>query len=449
MARTLFAQWLSLVWCVASANCQNSSLGVNVIVVGVDFLQFPKLMSDYDLETWYFDPQVIASPCNPGTFSDDYSGVCRPCNHCRDKEYVTETCSTTTNSICSNCTVCTEHQVEECACNIVTPTCYTGNRVCYTVLPLSIFINVTFTTSTPLDHNQLIEITDKMQTGYVQWLQDVVGAPNATFDALLPLGGNEYVVYFTLPELYQQNIIQVVRTGGPEYFLQGFTYIGLGRRRLLGTFPSFVVTEVGTSCIILTQCPIFFALKIGVIPCTNQCLPTPCPPGFTGDFGLCTPCPANTFKSTYGNATCTNCPPAYTSPVNATYCIAPMTTIPNTFPTTTTTVTTSATFQSTPTTVTTSTTFQSTSNVATTTTLHITNSTTPWIETTSQAMTTKNFTTTTVIYQTSIRAEYSIYLMTVISFISIFFGFCCGYFTPHSPAPVPLPVIPLKIEHHD
>ena len=445
------ALWLSLLWFVTRAR---ADLEVGMIIAGTDYISQGLIGDGYGLSIWYSDPQVDVRPCDPGTFSDDYSGVCRPCGGCTAQSFAVESCSTTTDTTCVNCTVCTDHQIEECACNVITPTCYTGDRVCYTVLPLSIFINITFTTTAPLTIAQTQDFANRMRTGYVRWLVEAVGAPNATFDAIVPLGNNDYVIYFTLPEVFEQTIIEDVRLGGPSFFLQGFSYVGLARRRLLAlSFPSFVLTGVGTSCLILTHCPRFFTLLVTGVPCTNQCVAAPCPPGYTGNFGLCVACPEDTYKPTSGNGTCISCPTGHSSGPNSTQCSGsarpsttprPTTTSVKTTPSptttmVTTTIVTTATLHTTATaTLTTPTTTHTTSTTPTpTTTSVITYTAAPITPTTTATTWPKVITIVETSYSTPMM------LVTAVGFMSMFCGFMCGYYAPHEP--LPLPIIPIRI----
>lgn len=252
----------------------------------------------------------------------------RGCTRCVGAEvYEKSPCVSTQDTACASCTVCRERQVQACDCGVINSACYTGDRVCYDLVPVAMNLTVVLRSQARLSASQQALVSIGMQTGYIEWLNFTFVVGGIQFNSMVPTPNQTYTVSYTLTDVYDRYTIERLIAGDAALFTLGVTYTfgggTLSRRRLLAAtqdpraYVADLVTAVGagSTCQATGSCPRFFNnTPQDANACDNVCVPLPCPPGYTGDFGLCTLCPNATYKAVAGNDTCTRCPDGFTSP---------------------------------------------------------------------------------------------------------------------------------------
>ena len=308
------------------------------------------------------------SPCAAGTFSEDRGGVCYPCSTCAEEEYARSTCLSTRNAVCAACTRCQRREVEICGCTPnVTAACPTGNRFCLPLVGINVVLGFQLRVAVLLTAEQAGFVRELLSTVYAPWLDarfppeeadnpssllrlDVDSSPNVS-------AATNLTIAFLVPAVYNQTTLRALRALDRDFFLEGalYTFPSTARRRLLGsadaapsqgqqrrllgsglrqllasnvtfTLPNITVGEtIAPTCNAAGNCSGFFENN-PLDSCDAKCYAKPCPVGFTGFYGVCEACPANTYKDAPGNASCTLCPPGGLAPnasVNATACLCP------------------------------------------------------------------------------------------------------------------------------
>ena len=288
------------------------------------------------------DTQLSVVLCGVNTYSDDHSGVCRVCNTCPTETYLSALCEPWHDTWCLPCTVCGPREIVQCECSVLSPDCYTGNRVCQHLIPTDVHLNVSLRSNTKLSTLQTQLVSIGLATGYIPWLESVTKESNITFDGLITTGTMTYNALFTIYDIYNTSTLQYISAQDAAFFQAGLVYtFGGFRRRLLG-YTGSLVTAVGanTQCVQTTTCPQFQALGGSGSCSDNVCVPLPCPEGYTGNYAECLPCVANTYKDVPGNDTCTQCPNGGISPEGSNSsdaCVVPTTSSTTPQPTTSTT----------------------------------------------------------------------------------------------------------------
>lgn len=316
---------------------------------------------------WYDNGQIFVTLCPDNTFSNDTSGVCKPCSGCNLGTFVRYVCEPWADTLCMECTVCDPLDLITCECNQIDGKCYTGNRICLKTVPITLMTGIPFETTFELDASLMQWASDQLSTRMVYWLQTTFSVPNVEFVSLVKLTPLLYMANFVLYNVRDQKVIGTFRNGNPELFFQGFQYaFGEGRRRsrlllqatvlpgvvpinnktelvkwfeqqalewfekqhpiipnmnrhllsgsqrkLLGILPGPSNYSLSNTCMAgNVTCPAWTENQCG------QCVPIPCPPGMSpsGVQMECMFCAANTYKNMSGNGTCTPCPSGYGSP---------------------------------------------------------------------------------------------------------------------------------------
>ena len=318
---------LLLAWALCARLAGGSSLQVAILMQGSDFIdvnQVPTMgVSQLDLG------DVYLSPCRAGSFSADHGGVCHECNVCGEEEYQTADCLTYQDRACGNCTACTERQVEICPCGNTTDACYIGNRVCQPLASMTVTLSFNVYADKALTVLQQRFLEQGLATGFVVYLGSLLQQPleNIQIQPVVPQSRSVFRVTYVLTDVYRLDALatlgswsdRLIQSGLAVTFGQGSNTFAT-RRRLLASAPFLMGNGSGISCMPETTCGQFFSTVLTVSgSCTvATCTALPCPAGYTGDFGLCTPCPNATYKAVNGSDACTACPAGFTSNMMAT-----------------------------------------------------------------------------------------------------------------------------------
>jgi len=289
---------------------------------------------------------VSLSPCDPYMFSLPYTGVCQNCSHCQPiTQFESLPCLPSQDRLCRDCAVCTQRDLEYCNCNNKTDTCYTGNRVCIPLLSRDYKLEFWIQFPSPLTDSDAYTLYEGLHGRFEDFLGIYLhrGTTHTVFQIQSrsytqdTLDLRRYKLRTDVFDVYIPQEVALLNNFGLTDIWDGLNYtfgITRSRRRVLLASPSLptgaIVDGTQTSCIPLNSCPPFFHMVNQSDPCYSSCVYDPCPLGYTGDFGLCTICPTNTFKDSTGNDTCTACPSGYSSgmgSISPSECIAPPTTM--------------------------------------------------------------------------------------------------------------------------
>lgn len=322
---------------------------VAILMQGSDFINV-SVVPAYDVNQFDLG-DVFISPCRAGTYNEARDSFCKDCSVCTDYQYEKADCIPTRNRICANCTVCTKSEQEICACRQLNGDCVTGNAVC---LPLpATTANVTFDMTVSMQLNGLKErfLQEGLRTGFVLFLADYLAhdPEEIVFMYMRKTSAVTYTAGFVVNNVYSlftkkrvELLTQdVVQTGLTNTFgVQSNTFSTVSsqrRRRLLQQVITLNAGNVETACVLQGACGRFFTMSNPETPCESTCVSLPCPPGYTGLYGICEMCPNATYKDVEGNGTCTQCPGAATSDQGSTslsQCWVPTTQGPTTTTTT-------------------------------------------------------------------------------------------------------------------
>lgn len=264
---------------------------------------------------------LLVTPCAPGTFSPEHRGVCGPCTRCNVTQYALPRCVPYADAVCNDCDVCSDRQYEYCPCSPeLTAQCYLGNRICLPLTPTTLRLTLLLQSEKPLSVFQIQLIQAGVTTGYLEWLLVTFGITDAYLETFTTITRSHFSALFVFPELYNNTLVGLIKNGTIDFYEKGmiYTFGNFQRRRLL-TYSSSLVRIVSafSDCINNQTCQSNPYLQYDGSNCTGQCLPLPCPPGYTGDFGICSPCANATYKAAQGNATCSPCPQNYSSPMGS------------------------------------------------------------------------------------------------------------------------------------
>ena len=329
----------------------------------------------YDALDWIDRGDVTVRPCPDQTYSDDNSGICRPCQTCVLGYFVAAMCEPWANTYCAPCAVCSVYDVIKCECNKNTAACPLGNTVCIQTVPIVIMAGLPMFVSTVLSDAQYEQASVRLGKYMVNWIMFTFGEPQVRYVSLIQVASQLYIANFVISNVQNQTTIKSFREGDPPLFNQGFQYTfspdrDLGLRRLLqDSSPSLVLlqnetalqtwfeiqaktwyqqyqqviqdtllnlthhkrfllqTDTAYSAYPVTPiydysvngtCPRFYYVEP-----PNLCYPGPVPPGFYKAVPLdgkeinYTACPQNTYKNTTGDFPCLPCPAGSISPMES------------------------------------------------------------------------------------------------------------------------------------
>lgn len=320
---------------------------VAILMQGSDFINVTVVplfdVNQFDLG------DVFISPCRAGTYNEARDSYCKDCSVCTAHQYEREDCIAVRNRVCLNCTICSEREQQICECNQRSQDCVTGDRVCLPLPPTSANISFDLTVSTSLSPLKERFLQEGLRTGFVLYLGEYLrhSPDSIVFMYLLKQGPRQYYTTFIVNDVYSlytkgqvsQLTQAVVQAGLTSTFgIQSNTFSTVSQqrrrtmRRILQQQQTPIILNadrVESQCISLGACSQFFVMSHPDNPCESTCVSLPCPPGYTGIYGLCELCPNATFKSTHGNDSCTACPAGWRSDqgaTNITQCWPPYTT---------------------------------------------------------------------------------------------------------------------------
>ena len=317
----------SIHWAVFLILCLNvvrSEIQIAILMQGSDFINV-SIVPAFDVNQFDLG-DVFISPCRAGTYNEARDSFCKDCATCTSYQYERETCISIRNRVCANCTICTEREQEICQCSSRTPDCVTGDRVCLPLPPTS--ANITFDLSVSVQLPTLKErfLQEGLRTGFVLFLSEYLqhNPDSIVFLYLVKISPKTYMTTFIVNDVYSlytknqvsllnQAIVQLGLTNTFGVQSNTFSTVSEQRRRrsrrLLQQQPiTLFADSVTAQCISKGDCSRFFAMTNPTNPCQSECVSLPCPPGYTGIYGLCEICPNATFKSAEGNESCTSCP---------------------------------------------------------------------------------------------------------------------------------------------
>lgn len=320
-----------------------------ILMQGSDFINITVVplfdVNQFDLG------DVFISPCRAGTYNEARDSYCKDCSVCTASQYEREECIAIRNRVCINCTVCTEREQQICECNQRSQDCVTGDRICLPLPPTSANISFDLSVSVALSPLKERFLQEGLRTGFILFLGDYLqhSPDSIVFMYLIKMGPRQYYTTFIVNDVYSlytkgqvSRITQsVVQTGLTSTFgIQSNTFSTVSQqrrraaRRLLQQQQSPIILNadrVEAQCISVGACSQFFIMSHPENPCESTCVSLPCPPGYTGLYGLCELCPNATYKSTHGNDSCIPCPQGWGSEqgaTNLTQCWPPYTTAP-------------------------------------------------------------------------------------------------------------------------
>lgn len=336
--------WVGLVYAICASIGVCGELKVAILMQGSDFINIT-VVPLFDVDQFDLG-DVFISPCRAGTYNEARDSYCKDCTVCSSNQYEREECVSVRNRVCANCTTCTEREQQVCDCRQRSPECVTGDRVCLPLPPTSATISFNLTVNTQLSPLKERFLQEGLRTGFVLFLGEHLrhSSDSISFMYLSKRGPRHYFTAFTVDDMYSlytkrqvEQITQaVVQYGLTNTFgIQSNTFSTVSnqrRRRLLQQQPGPIelnVEGVDSQCNIEGDCPRFFAMSHPETPCESDCKSIPCPPGYTGFYGLCELCPNATYKETHGNDSCTACPAGFLSErgaMNSSQCTPPYTT---------------------------------------------------------------------------------------------------------------------------
>ena len=304
----------------------HSEIKIAILMQGSDFINI-SVVPLFDVNQFDLG-DVFISPCRAGTYNEARDSFCKDCSVCTSYQYERETCITVRNRVCLNCTLCTEREQELCQCSQRTADCVTGDRVCLPLPPTSANITFDLGVSAPLSALKQRFMVEGLHTGFVLFLSDYLqhSPDDIVLTTFIKVEPKMYFVTFIVNNVYslftkkQVQLIskETVQIGLTSTFgVQSNTFGTVTeqrRRRLLqqqqpsSSVILLSVSDVTAQCLSQGGCSRFFAMTNPQSPCDSDCVSVPCPPGFTGFYGLCELCPNATYKTLEGNESCTQCP---------------------------------------------------------------------------------------------------------------------------------------------
>lgn len=350
---------MSLGWfgVLVSLSMALAEIKIAILMQGSDFINI-SIVPTFDVNQFDLG-DVFISPCRAGTYNDVRDSFCKDCSVCASSQYERDTCVAIHNRVCANCTVCTEREQEMCACSVKTAECVTGDRVCLPLPPTS--ANITFDLYVDVQLSPLKErfLQEGLRTGFILFLSDYLqhSTDSIVFMYMTKLTPKSYAATFIINDVYSlytktqvsrltRDIVQGGLTNTFGVQSNTFSTVTQQRRRLLQQSPiSLSVDHVDAQCISQGACSRFFTMTNPDNPCESSCVSLPCPPGYTGFYGVCEICPNATYKEVDGNESCVSCPLGFSSDqgtANASLCTPPPPTAPVAAITTTNALVTSA-----------------------------------------------------------------------------------------------------------
>lgn len=301
---------------------------VAILMQGSDFINVSVVplfnVNQFDLG------DVFISPCRAGTYNDVRDGQCRPCAVCSLGQFERASCISVRNSDCVNCTVCTPREQQICACNERSAQCVTGDRIC-APLPMTT-VNVSFDLAVSQALSPLKErfLQEGLRTGFILFLAGYLqhSEDSITFLFMHKTGSTQYYTTFLVSDIYSlftkrqveiitQSVVQEGLTNTFGVQSNTFSTVSQQRRRLRRLLEQNAITliadKVESQIVSVAACSRFFVMSSPDNPFESMCVSIPCPPGYTGFYGMCELCPNATFKGVDGNESCTQCPTGWQS----------------------------------------------------------------------------------------------------------------------------------------
>lgn len=325
----MYLAFLGLLWSLGACG----EIQVAILMQGSDFINISVVplfsVNQFDLG------DVFISPCRTGTYNDIRDSFCKPCAVCVEGQFERASCISVRNSECVNCTVCTPREQQICACNERTSDCVTGDRICAPLPMTTANISFDLSVSQPLSSLKERFLQEGLRTGFVLFLAGYLqhSDESIVFLFMRKIGPTQYFTTFLVNDVYslftkrQVELISraVVQDGLTNTFgIQSNTFSTVSQqrrmlRRLLQQDAIVLLADkVEAQCVAAGACSRFFVMSNPDNPCESTCISLPCPPGYTGFYGICELCANATYKSTHGNESCTPCPTGWASDQGAT-----------------------------------------------------------------------------------------------------------------------------------
>jgi hypothetical protein len=171
-------------------------------------------------------------------------------------------------------------------------------------------------------------LQEGLRTGFILFLSDYLqhSIDSIVFIYMQKVTPKSYTTTFIVNDVYSMftkmqvsHLTRDIVQGGltSTFGVQSNTFSTVTqqrRRRLLQQSAiSLNVNHVDAQCISQGACSRFFTMTNPNNPCESTCVSLPCPPGYTGFYGLCEICPNATYKEIEGNESCIACPAGFTS----------------------------------------------------------------------------------------------------------------------------------------
>lgn len=344
---------------VCGGYCQR--LQIDLSIDDGYFLNMTNMPSFYEVMDWVDNGNVYPFPCPEQTYSEDTSGVCKPCRVCLPGTFVRQSCRPWRNTVCVQCQTCNPDDIVRCECNqINTDQCLTGNRLCIPTVPVTLTIALPFKTQYQLSATEFSWCEVRLQTRMIDWLKSTFKHPQIQYVSMIQIQPIIYVANYVLVDVKNNTLVKTFLNRNPDLFYSGFVYAfdeTVRRRNLFGIqyfSKTAIITESLASLPLsdpialnqlfeksardwLTANPSILDMNVISAPeallgdkvdsiivgcynnascppyyqnLCNECVPSPCPPGTSasGIYFQCELCPNNTYKNFTGDAECTACP---------------------------------------------------------------------------------------------------------------------------------------------
>ena len=305
----------------------SAQLKIAILMQGSDFINVT-IVPAYDVDQFDLG-DVYISPCRAGTYNEARDSYCKDCTVCAANQFEHLECISTRNRVCHNCTVCSDREQQICQCRQRTSDCVTGDSVCLPLPPTTANITFDLTVSAPLPALKERFLQEGLRTGFALFLAEYLqhSVDSIVFLFLRKNTPVTYTTTFLVNDMYSlytkrhvaEITTDIVQRGLTSTFgVQSNTFSTvtgqrrrlLFRRRLLqqSTIINLFAGNVEAQCVNQGACGRFFMMSNPDSPCESTCVSLPCPPGYTGIYGICELCPNATYKPVEGNASCTPCP---------------------------------------------------------------------------------------------------------------------------------------------
>lgn len=197
------------------------------------YIEPPPAFTDDDYYDWIDNGDVDASPCPDRTYSNDTSGICKPCSTCRLGTFERYMCEPWQDTGCLQCDVCGPFDIIKCECNVILGECWSGDRVCIKTIPVTLMAGIPFMLGGDLTPEQTTWAESRLSTYMVSWIKSTFVHDQVEYISLVHVGSSYYVANYILYNVQNQTTKNTFMYGNPTLFNQGLNYAFTATRRRL------------------------------------------------------------------------------------------------------------------------------------------------------------------------------------------------------------------------